>query len=51
MGHRIVQLLNAPEEAAELAKNGREFVLQHFAWATAVEKLTNLMKSKSDGML
>lgn len=51
MGHRIVQLLNAPKYADELAKNGREFVLQNFAWATAVEKLTNLMKSKSDGML
>jgi sugar transferase (PEP-CTERM/EpsH1 system associated) len=51
MGKQIAHLLNSPEEAAELAKNGREFVLQHFAWTTAVQKLTNLMLSKRNSVL
>lgn len=51
MGRQIVHLLHAPDEAAQLAKYGREFVIQNFAWITSVEKLTNLMNSKRDGML
>lgn len=51
MSEQICDLLDHPEKASKLAKNGRLFVIANFSWTTAVEKLTNLINSKPRRMM